>query len=1370
MNRRRDILGLVWVSLVFALGFFTLYSNQSDYFCTIEKAYKSGDALNLSPDMSSGELARFLLDKSYLDDPKDAKIIADSIIIKMDGKPLPNLGSLNKPEFQISALIADSLGGSSLKSRVANSRKNIGYDDIVQNYYSQNTLIKSIKIGNQKIEVQIIDNDSKKPAQGVLVRLKEHYYKDSLDYLNNLASRVAEDSIVGYSMTNSDGIATFEIDATHYYSVLPIKYGYEYGRSKGTLNGKPINGPLCFIQKKHKITLFDALTYSRIKQDQRLTVRTPTQYKDNLIFAFVMFLTVWWLLYFLVLYCDKRLQKLSDHLLIVILMALTGIGLLSIFSISHPLLDMENGSNVMQGIILGGLALVICSSFNYIKFFNDNSFIKFDYIGQKIPWLKGISYVLLALLFVFSVFKWGYAPEGSDARVNLDLPGFTFQPSEISKYLIVFFVASFFTINANRIQAFSENLTRNNFFSQLKTVSLFAVVILVMLGLYVVALSDMGPALVLLVTFILLYSIARKDTIPLFIGVITFIMILLLGRSLNNTANTMLLFAFVWFLVWIIGCLIHSKKLYESAIFMNLVILAFVIGGDILTQMGMHQGQRLLNRVAMSGSGVWMNDAPGGDQIAQGIWSLSTGGFFGQGLGRGNSNLVPACTTDMILSSIGETMGWITLVLILICLAVLLHRCLLLARRAGHPFAFFLLSGIALVTGVQFFVITMGSLGLIPLTGVAVPFLSYGKSSLIINMAAFGVVVSLSRIHATNNQKEDIRKYDNVVAMGSAAFLTLSAVIVGTLFYYQIWERNNYIIKPVYITNTEGAFVEEQNPRISILMHQLHAGNIYDRNGLLLATSSVDSLKNVQRQLCEEGVDEEYIKKLVQKRLQRYYPFGNHTLFMLGDFNTGVIRDQSVIYPRGYVAEYRHLAELRGFENTVKDKSGNIVKIKFESKHFRESTYLPMTKSEFVITQRDYSTLLPLLKSGNDSKMVREWNEKRKSRDLQMTIDAKLQMVLENTMASHISKDVKLNTLRKFRASVVILNASTGELLCSANYPQPNQDTIRLYPQYTEKNPSQWAWTTQDLGTTYLTQPGSTAKIMSAMAAFRKYGKDASLIKYYIHDQEIIEAKGKEPSSRDVNMRDAIKLSSNIYFVNLVHDKQLYPELNIIYQTFGIQVNNGQERNREAVIPYYFYMFDNVGDSVEYRKEINHLANFAYQRYNNYQKRVKRTSADYEKMRWPECGVAWGQHHINASPLDMVRVAATVSNNGLFVPTSFIMNEKMTPIQLISSECADILKEYMQDESTKHRNKGQNLPAGMGGKTGTPNRDMGRKYQNINDGWYICFTEARNDKPSLAIAVRLERIGLAGMNSGRAVQFVANTVLPVLRDLNYISE
>lgn len=1369
MNRHRDLLGLIWVSLVFALGFFTLYSNQTDYFRTIEKAYKSGDALNLSPGLPSGELARFLLEKGYLDDPKDARLIADSIIIKMNGKPLPNLGSLNKSEFQISAMMADSLGGRLLKSRVTESLHKIGYDDEVQNYYSQESLIKQVKSGNQKLEIQVKEEDGEKPVQGVLVRLREHYFKDSLDNLNNLVSRVADDSIVGYSLTNSDGMATFEIDATHYYSVIPIKYGYEYGRSKGTLNGKPVNGPLCFKQKAHKITLFDGLTYSRIKQDQRLTVRTPEQYKDSLIFAFVMFLIVWWGLYFLISYGDMRAKKSSDHLLIVVLMALTGIGLLSIFAISHPLLDLENGSQVMQGVILGGVALLICSSFNYIKFYNGNSLIKFDYLGNKISWLKGISYVLMALLLVFAVFKFGYAPEGSDAKVNLPLPGgLTFQPSEISKYLIVFFIASFFTINANRIQAFSEKLTKKNLLFQLKTVSLIAVVMMLMLGLYVTKLSDMGPALVLLVTFILLYSIARKDTIQLFIGVISFIIVLVLGRYLNDTANTMLLFAFVWFLAWIVGWLIHSQKLYESAIFMNLVILAFVVGGDVLNKMGMHEGQRLLNRVAMSGSGVWMNDVPGGDQIAQGIWSLSTGGFFGQGLGRGNPNMVPACTTDMILSSIGETMGWITLVLILICLAVLLHRCLLLARRAGNPFAFFLLSGIAIVTGVQFFLITMGSLGLIPLTGVAVPFLSFGKSSLIINMAAFGVVVSLSRIHATDNQKEAIKKYDSVVAMGSAAFLSLSAIIIGTLFYYQIWERNKYIIKPAYITNTEGAFVEEQNPRINILMRQLHAGNIYDRNGLILATSSVDSLMSAKERLCEEGVDGGYIDNLAQKRLQRYYPFGSHTLFMLGDFNTGVIRDQSAIYPRGYVAEYRHLAELRGFDNTVKDKSGNITKNKFESKRFIVSAYLPVTESEFVVTQRDYSALVPLLESGNDSKKVREWNEKRKSRDLHMTIDAKLQMVLEDRMIDDVTNDAGLCNIRKFRASVVILNASTGELLCSANYPQPDQDSIRLYPQYTEKNPLQWAWTTQDLGTTYLTQPGSTAKVMSAMAAFRKYGEDASRIKYYIHDQEIIEAVGREPSSRDVSMLNAIKLSSNAYFINLVHDKNLYPELNKIYQTVGIQVNNGLERNRNSVIPYYFYMSDNVGDSIVYRKEMNHLADIAYHRYNNYQK--KRRFKNYEKMSWPECGVAWGQHHIYASPLDMARVAATVSNNGLFVPTSFIMNEKMTPIQLISSECADILKEYMQDESTKHRNKGQNLPAGMGGKTGTPNRDMGRKYQNINDGWYICFTEARNDKPSLAIAVRLERIGLAGMNSDRAVQFVANTVLPVLRDLNYISE
>ena len=1360
-NRRRDIIGMTLVSLVFALGFYALYSNQTPMLSRVDAAYESGDALNLSPDIEPGRLAQFLISKGYLTDSRDARLIADSIVEKMDGKPLKNLGTLNTPAFQISAQAAEAYGGEDLKARVLASQKKLEYDSSIDPLYSSLPPSRLEQAGGTKA-VRVAVAEDKQPVKGVVVRLREHYYVTEKDSFDQVIGRELADSVVGYASTGDDGNAEFVIHEDHFYSFLPIRKGYEYGRTKGTTRGEPLRSVIGFTQKPHKITMLGGMTYAKIKQDQSLTVRTPSAYKDRLIFAFALFLVVWWGVYMVINYAESKIRKQSDHLVIIILMTLTGIGLLSMFAISNPLTDLDNGGEMSSGLVMGGVALLLFSAFDYVKYYNGGSILKFDYLERFAPQLKGLGFVLLALVLVVMVWRFGYAPEGSDAKVNLRLPGFTFQPSELSKYLIVFFIASFFAMNARRIQAFSSLLSQSNLRQQLKTVGVILVVMVVLIGLYVVLLSDMGPALVLLVTFILLYSVARNDTIELFVGVATFIAMLMAGRTLHNSVAVDLIVTFVWFAGWVAVNAMRSRRLYESAIFMNVVVFAFVVGGGLLKSMGMSEGQRLLNRTAMSGAGVWANDVPGGDQIAQGIWSLATGGLTGQGLGKGNPNLVPACTTDMVMSSIGEMMGWVTLVLVILCLAVLLHRSLLLARRAGNPFAFFLLSGIAIVTGVQFFVISLGSLGIIPLTGVAVPFLSFGKSSLIINMAAFGVILSLSRVRATRNQVEAIKKYDNVVAMGSVAFILLGAVVVGTLFYYQVMKRDTYIIKNAYITNTNGEFECEPNPRIRILERKLLAGNIYDRNGLLLATSSPDSLQASRQRLVSAGVESGDIDALRRYNRRRYYPFGDHMLFMVGDMNTGTVRDNSDTYPTGYVAEYRHLSRLRGYDNLVRDVQGKVVKDKFVTEHYHESPFVTDSKKTFYVTRRDYTPLLEMLKSGNDSRLVDEWNRRQMRTNLSMTVDARLQMALNRRMERDVRGDAVLNGIVKFRASVVVLNASTGELLCSSNYPMPNQDTIRAYPTYTEKNKSQRAWTPQDLGTTYLTQPGSTAKVASALAAFMKLGPSAAQATYQIYSGETIGHDGVGM----IGMPRAIPASSNTYFVNLVHDKRVYPQLDTIYHTFGGMINNGNYGAvSRPVIPYYYYQDDPVSTRDEYSEEMRILSEQGYAKYDSYVSERSRTRK-YQKMNWSQLGIAWGQHHIHVSPLTMARLAATVCNNGVYCPTKILMEDNFAPVRMVSSESAALLQSFMRTEGAKHKG----LPAGTGGKTGTPARGMVgvKRKGGINDGWYICFTSPTSGEAPLAIALRLERIGLKGMNSGRAVKFMENTIIPVLRELNYV--
>ena len=1432
MNKGKGWMGLLLATAVFILGFVALYSNQKQMLDEATEHYKDGTALNLDASLTTEKFRAFLLEQDCYDDPADATCVADWIlqVLKKQGS-LPNLGMLNGPLYRMPVLLADSLGGEQLKGRVASSMATLGITEetrrMEQGEVPEPLQVKA-KVGDATVEVKVLKptegsqsglgklwsrlrHTDQEPVKGVPVRLTEHYYETDVDGSGDTIITGAAARVLGYALTDEQGVAHFTVDAGKYYSVLPMSYGYEYGASKGTRKGALKKGTTqySFLQKEHRIAPLDRATYNRLKADLSLTVRTPAEYKNALVTGVLMCIVVWWLAFLFMGWMDAKRGRESDHRLMVVLMTLTVLCVLTMFSIQQPLTDKLLGATMAWGVVWGVVAMCAVSSINFIRYYASQSKIqlgklRFDFVMQlldkmgarRFRYPAGLGYLLIAVVLVILLRLFGTGPEGSDARVNL----WFFQPSELSKYLVVFFMAAFFAVNAHRIQSFAAQMNRQTFRFQLNTIIGIVLMMGFLLSLYLVLLSDMGPALVLMVTFIFLYSIARKDFGKLVIGVLSFGAMLLVARYLNNTLLTLMAFAVAWLLLWVVYWWHRHHRVYESAIFMNLLLIAFVFGGDLMSKMGVSAGQRLLNRNAMAWAGVWENNVPGGDQVAQGIWSLATGGFGGQGVGRGNANLVPANHTDMVFTSIGETMGWITLVLVLVCLAVLLHRSLLLARRAGHPFAFYLASGVAIVTGVQFFVIVLGSIGLIPLTGVAVPFLSFGQSSLIINLAAYGIVLSVSRERATAMQKENVKKYDTVVAVACSAFIGMAFVLAGVLFYYQVWARDTYLVKPAYVTNMNGACVQEYNPRIDVLMRHLNAGNIYDRNGLLLATSEVDSLQNQWPEYVRLGVTKEDLDLMQQKRIKRYYPLGDQLFFMLGDFNTRTYWANNDANPYGYMAELRHLTELRGFDNVKRDDDQRTVHHTMETDSYRQSPFLEARSYTEDFVERDYAIpeLLAMLKGGVDSAPVKAWNAKRAERDLTLTLDASLQVRMQRKMEDAIQANTNYKNNRLLRASVVVVDAGKGDLLCSANYPLPNQDTLRYLTdhqiyKFTAENPNQWIYTDRDLGLTYQSQPGSTAKVMSAMAGLMKFGEQGADITYdlfYKKDPNSLATEGVELSGepgrgpqypKPMTMEGAIVFSSNNYFINLVHDKDLYPQLTKIYETVGARVDHPRMKKDEPLQTFtpYFFFRESFTDTIPFVTEMNNLEQIGLKRYNDYM--TKERMKKLRQWNWWECGMAWGQGMLTVTPLTMARVASIVANDGQFVPTRYVLQqgggEKLRtmpvgqPQTLLTPAAAGRLKTAMQKESDKHRRNGKKLPPGdhdrIGGKTGTPQRTLNN--QHYQDAWYLFFIQPKNYPSPLAVALRIEYIGVknSGVNSGRAVEFVANTILPTLNASGY---
>jgi cell division protein FtsW (lipid II flippase) len=140
----------------------------------------------------------------------------------------------------------------------------------------------------------------------------------------------------------------------------------------------------------------------------------------------------------------------------------------------------------------------------------------------------------------------------------------------------------------------------------------------------------------------------------------------------------------------------------------------------------------------------WVDPLDRSYQIAQALYALASGGLFGTGLGQGYPLYVPAAHTDFPYVAWSEEAGLAGALALLLLYAALVTRGLQVALRSSQPFNQLLATGLTSVLAIQTMVIVGGNLKLIPLTGVTLPFVSYGGSSLVANFLILGVLLRLS--------------------------------------------------------------------------------------------------------------------------------------------------------------------------------------------------------------------------------------------------------------------------------------------------------------------------------------------------------------------------------------------------------------------------------------------------------------------------------------------------------------------------------------------------------------------------------------------------------------------------------------------------
>ncbi len=168
-------------------------------------------------------------------------------------------------------------------------------------------------------------------------------------------------------------------------------------------------------------------------------------------------------------------------------------------------------------------------------------------------------------------------------------------------------------------------------------------------------------------------------------------------------------------------------------------LLLFLAGGFVMYQLVPHVAVRV---------NIWLDPftdpARTGYQIIQALYAFARGGLLGTGLGAGIPTTIPAVETDFPLAALGEELGLVGIMAILGIYLVVIERGLRIGAAAGDDFRSLLATGLALVVGVQAFIIAAGNLKLIPLTGITLPFISYGGSSMLVNGIVVGLLLALS--------------------------------------------------------------------------------------------------------------------------------------------------------------------------------------------------------------------------------------------------------------------------------------------------------------------------------------------------------------------------------------------------------------------------------------------------------------------------------------------------------------------------------------------------------------------------------------------------------------------------------------------------
>lgn len=228
----------------------------------------------------------------------------------------------------------------------------------------------------------------------------------------------------------------------------------------------------------------------------------------------------------------------------------------------------------------------------------------------------------------------------------------------------------------------------------------------------------------------------------------------------------------------------------------------------------------------------WLDPSGGSFQIIQSMMAIANGGLVGRGPGLGSPSLVPLVHSDLIFSAIAEEFGLVGVVALLLFIGLLAHRGLKAGMLAADAYRSYLAAGLTAYLVGQSLIIIAGSLRLLPLTGITLPFISYGGSSLLTSFTALILLIHVSSGGKQPDQSSDHHTFLAANAAQVKSFSQLGLLLFLGLFSAALASGWWAIVRsPVLLARTD-------NPRRAIADRWVLRGDIYDRNLQLINASS----------------------------------------------------------------------------------------------------------------------------------------------------------------------------------------------------------------------------------------------------------------------------------------------------------------------------------------------------------------------------------------------------------------------------------------------------------------------------------------------------------------------------------------------------